>query len=507
MQEEFDGTAGASAVNGQQPENADFSGSATAYAAPPEPAVPSSAVPGSTATSPAVPSSAVTAPAVPGSAATSPVPSEPAATPPASSTPSKGVASGRAAVPGKGAKKGNSAKSAKSAESGSGAENGSANGGSGAKAGKGFEKGGQVPERGKVKLPGRDPIWARLLIVLGTAIVLISGTAVAGVNILNHRYTASINQSNLLGDNSRAGNADETRHTDVTGPLNFLLLGSDLRALDPEDGQRSDSIIILHIPASMDRAYLLSIPRDLRVKIPAFAATDFRGVSHEKINGAFQYGGGGEGGVQLLSETLHELMGIRFDGAAIVNFDGFKAAVDLLGGVDMCIDQKVTSIHVGWDDKGNYLSPANGGHPAVYEPGCHHLESWQALDLVRQRKSLPNGDYDRQKNQQKFIRAMLTKAQSKGLTTNPIEADKFIRTIGQALTVDLNGVSLADLMFALRNVSPSNLIGLQVPSEPQDIGGISYVVALPEADALYSALRDDMLDSWTVENQSWVNHM
>ncbi|WP_426508818.1 LCP family protein [Dactylosporangium sp. McL0621] len=358
-----------------------------------------------------------------------------------------------------------------------------------------------------MKLPGRDPIWAKLLIALGLVVVLVSGTAVAGVNLLNHRYTANINQKTLLGDSSRAGNADETRHSTVEGPLNFLLLGSDLRALDPEDGQRSDSIIILHIPATMDRAYLLSIPRDLRVPIPAFAATNFHGASHEKINGAFQYGGGGEGGVQLLAETLHNLLGIQFDGAAIVDFDGFKTAVDLLGGVDMCIDQKVTSIHLGWDEHGNYLSPADGGRPAVYEPGCQHLESWQALDLVRQRKSLANGDYDRQKNQQKFIRAMLNKAQEKDLTTNPIALDKFIRAIGQALTVDTNGVSLADLMFALRNVSPSNLIGLQVPSEPQDIGGISYVVALSEADGLYSAMRDDLLDSWAVENPTWVNHM
>jgi LCP family protein required for cell wall assembly len=359
----------------------------------------------------------------------------------------------------------------------------------------------------KLRLPGRDPIWARLLIVLGLAVVLVSGTAVAGVEILDRRYTASVNQSTLLGENSRAGNADESRHSDIRGPLNFLLLGSDLRALDPEDGQRSDSILILHIPASMDRAYLLSIPRDLRVRIPEFKLTDFDGASHDKINAAFQYGGGGAGGVQLLSETLHELLGIRFDGAAIVNFDGFKAAVDLLGGVDMCIDQKVTSIHLGWDENGNYLSPADGGRPAVYEAGCHHLEPYQALDLVRQRKSLPNGDFDRQKNQQKFIRAMLDKAKDKGLTTNPIAADKFIRAIGQALTVDTNGVSLADLMFALRNVSPDNLIGLQVPSVPQDIGGVSYVIALAEAEGLYTAIREDLLDSWAVENPTWVNHM
>ncbi|MEV4130779.1 LCP family protein [Dactylosporangium sp. NPDC049742] len=359
----------------------------------------------------------------------------------------------------------------------------------------------------KAALPGRDPIWAKLLVVVGALLVLVSATAVTGSQVLANRYSNSVHQEKLLGANSRAGNDDkkDERRSAITGPLNFLLLGSDLRAKDPEDGQRSDSIIIVHIPASLDRAYLLSIPRDLRVKIPAFEPTGFRGANHEKINGAFQYGGGGTGGVQLLAETLTELLGIHFDGAAIVNFDGFKAAVDILGGVDMCIDQKVTSIHLGYDDKGNYLSPEHGGRPAVYNVGCHHLESWQALDLVRQRKSLANGDYDRQKNQQKFIRAILTKAQQQNLTTNPIALDKFIRAIGSALTVDTNGVALEELMFGLRNVRPSSLVGLTVPSEPQDIGGISYVVALEEAQTLYSAMVNDSLDSWAVENPTWVN--
>ncbi|MFF5122880.1 LCP family protein [Dactylosporangium aurantiacum] len=359
----------------------------------------------------------------------------------------------------------------------------------------------------KAALPGRDPVWAKLLVVVGAVLLVVSATVVTGSQVLASRYSNSVHQENLLGANARAGNDDkkEERRSSVSGPLNFLLLGSDLRAKDPEDGQRSDSIIIVHIPVSLDRAYLLSIPRDLRVKIPAFEPTGFRGVNHEKINGAFQHGGGGAGGVQLLAETLTELLGIHFDGAAIVNFDGFKAAVDLLGGVDMCIDQKVTSIHLGYDANGNYLSPEHGGRPAVYEVGCHHLESWQALDLVRQRKSLANGDYDRQKNQQKFIRAILTKAQQQNLTTNPIALDKLIRALGSAFTVDTNGVALEELMFGLRNVRPSSLVGLTVPSETQDIGGISYVIGLDEAQALYTAMRDDTLDAWAVENPTWVN--
>ncbi len=60
-------------------------------------------------------------------------------------------------------------------------------------------------------------------------------------------------------------------------------------------------------------------------------------------------------------------------------------------------------------------------------------------------------------------------------------------------------------MFALRNVRPSGLVGLTLPSTTEDIGGISYVVAFDEAEALYTAMRDDTLDAWAVENPTWVN--
>src|SRR4029450_143629 len=114
-------------------------------------------------------------------------------------------------------------------------------------------------------------------------------------------------------------------------PLNFLLLGSDLRAGEPDQGQRSDTIIVMQVNAERTGAHLVSIPRDLLVDIPAFPQTGFGG-SRQKVNAAFQFGGGGEGGVQLLSATLAELIGIRFDGAARVAFGGFAEGVRLSGG-------------------------------------------------------------------------------------------------------------------------------------------------------------------------------
>jgi LCP family protein required for cell wall assembly len=369
------------------------------------------------------------------------------------------------------------------------------------------------PNRGRP--PGRDPLWARLLVIFGALLMLGASGAITATKVLANRYDSTVRKSTLIAPEARAGGAaGDQPHTRVTGPLNYLLIGSDARADDPSAGARSDTIIIVHIPVSMDRAYLISIPRDLRVQIPPFPATGFLGAQ-EKINGAFEYGHGGEGGVQLLSATLTQLTGIRFDGAAVIDFGGFQKVVQLLGGVDMCIDERTESHHVGHDKNGNFLAPWYGpdgdyrnyeSTPEVYEPGCRHLEPWQALDYSRQRKSIPDGDYGRQRHQQQLLKAIFNEARRRGVATNPFKLDSLIRSVGQSLTVDTNGVPLPDLVYALRDVNPGDLVGVKVPSEAQIIGGVSYVLAFEDrAPPLYDAIRSDNLDTWVLENPDWVN--
>jgi LCP family protein required for cell wall assembly len=385
------------------------------------------------------------------------------------------------------------------------------------------DEAGEAPEGGsddipadppkRVKVPGRDPLWARLLIFLGVLLMLGASGAIMATKVVAARYDSTVRKGTLIAPGARSGGGDQSRSS-LTGPLNYLLIGSDARAEDPSAGARSDTIIIVHIPVTMDRAYLISIPRDLRVQIPPFPATGFLGA-HEKINGAFEYGHGGDGGVQLLSATLSQLMGITFDGAAVVDFSGFQKAVGLLGGVYMCIDERTESHHIGHDKNGNFLAPWYGpdgdyrnyeSTPLVYEPGCRHLNQWEALDYSRQRKSIPDGDYGRQRHQQQLLKAMFDEARRQGVATNPGKLDALIRSVGQSLTVDTNGVPLSDLVYALRDVKPADLIGIKVPSEPQDIGGISYVLALEDqASALYDAVRGDNLDNWVLANPDWVN--
>jgi LCP family protein required for cell wall assembly len=331
-------------------------------------------------------------------------------------------------------------------------------------------------------------------VIFGVILLVAAAGGVAGIKLLIIRYDTAVHKAALLDPDARdqtVTNAGGLVTDAMHGPLNYLLLGSDARDTIPGMGQRSDTIIVVHIPRSMDRAYLISVPRDLRVAIPADRSLHFRG-STEKINAAFNYGGGGTGGFRLLSRTLTSLIGIRFDGAAIIDFDGFRRVVQLLGGVHMCIDETTRSIHTG----------------TVYRKGCGLLKPWQALDYVRQRETLPGGDFDRQRHQQQFLKALFTEAEKQGIATNPIKLDKILRAVGSSLTVDTNGVPLERLVLSLRSVKPSGLVGVRLPSYPQMLGGTSFVLPYrSKVTALYRAIADDSLDRWVNANATWVNKL
>ena len=112
--------------------------------------------------------------------------------------------------------------------------------------------------------------------------------------------------------------------------------------------------------------------------MPPVPSLNFAGAT-AKINAAFEFGHGGPGGTQLLSQVLTDLVGIRFDGAAVVDFVGLQRAVHVLGGVDMCVDVRTVSQHTG----------------AVFEPGCRLMKPAEVLDYLRQRR-FPDGDFTRQ---------------------------------------------------------------------------------------------------------------
>ncbi len=312
--------------------------------------------------------------------------------------------------------------------------------------------------------------------------VLLAALAVVGLRVLSARYERTITREQLLDPSARAG------RTNRDGPLNYLLIGSDRRPGDNTPEQRTDTILIVHVPAGLREGYLVSVPRDLLVTIPPGGG--YPG-GEDKINTAYEYGGSGQSGAQLLSATLARLTGIRFDGAALVDFAGLRNVIDLLGGVNMCVRTEVKSIHT----------------KRVFHPGCQRMDGAQALDYVRQRYDLPGGDYDRQTNQQQLLGAMLSRAGETQLRSNPVQLHRLIKAVGESLTLDTNGVPVEDLLLALQGLSTDALRGVQVPSYPQTIDQVSYVVLDNGGDGLFEAVRATRMSQWAGAHPRWVTRL
>jgi LCP family protein required for cell wall assembly len=189
-------------------------------------------------------------------------------------------------------------------------------------------------------------------------------------------------------------------------------------------GQRSDTILVLHVPAGGGRPLLISIPRDSYVAIP--------GHGMNKINAAYAFGG-----PKLMAETVQNNTGLYINHYMGIGFGGFVNVVNAVGGVRMCLT-------AGLHDKASGLNLSRG---------CHILNGGQALAFVRDRHEFATQDLQREQDQRLFLKSLLTKMTSPGVMLNPFEALPAASGAVNTLTVD-NGTSLYDLVrvaMAMRN--------------------------------------------------------
>jgi LCP family protein required for cell wall assembly len=355
----------------------------------------------------------------------------------------------------------------------------------------------------------KDPLWARLIMILGAVLMMASGVVIVGSKALIGRYTSEIAQDDLLGGTKRKVEPGKA----LDGAINILMLGVDERVRNP-GAIRSDTIIILHVPATHDQAYLVSMPRDTLVNVPA-AKNGYPGGRSkitEAFQAGFQNGGGRAGGAQLVAKTINQLTGITFDGAAIIDFRGFKKVIDALGGVRLCVDVPVTSAHIRLvNGKPTPIADARkvgGGQPLTYQKGCRRMEGWEALDFSRQRYGLPNGDYDRQRHQQQLIKAMAKEATSKGVITDLGKLDRVIKAAGKAFILDTAGVPIADFVFTLKGLAANDLILVKTNAGTFNSAGLKGTSAeslSPESLEMFGAVRDGSLAEWLLDHPRYVS--
>jgi anionic cell wall polymer biosynthesis LytR-Cps2A-Psr (LCP) family protein len=324
--------------------------------------------------------------------------------------------------------------------------------------------------------------WA---VIAGALVALLAGVGVAiAVNRGSSETTAgSAAPSSSLGaaaSPSASASPAPSPGADIKGPLDLVLIGVDTRVSIPDWEPHADAIMLLHVDPGLQSAYLYSLPRDLRVDMPAFKKAGFGGGRH-KITEAMSRGSripgsdkhSVEQGYELLTKSLSAYTGIKtFQAGAILNFGGLSKLVDQLGGVDMTIDQKVRSRHRKPDGSLRPLASGGGdyvGPQKIYNPGRQRLVGWEAIDYARQRYGLPNGDYDRQRHQREMVTALVTKA----LTLDLDDPDKLggvINALGESL-VYVGGRTPFEYAYALRGLTADKITKVDLPGAGIGSGG------------------------------------
>ncbi len=279
--------------------------------------------------------------------------------------------------------------------------------------------------------------------------------------------------------------------------LNIVLMGSDTRdgangnfaSSENTSGARSDTTMILHVSADRSRAELVSIPRDTTVDIPACPTSDGTAKSrpwgNTKFNAAFFQGytkGGDIASAALCTlTTIESLTDVRMDGFVVIDFAGFQNMVTALGGVTMCIPQRIEA-----PDAGNL----------VLEPGVQTLDGPTALQFARARKGKGLGDgsdIGRMGRQQQLLSAIANELLSKNLLVDSPALLQFLGATTSSMTMSSNFASvqgLAGLAYSLRNVRPDNITFMTVPWRP-DPNNAANVLWTKDADVLWDNLRHD----------------
>jgi LCP family protein required for cell wall assembly len=229
--------------------------------------------------------------------------------------------------------------------------------------------------------------------------------------------------------------------------LNILAVGTD----SVESVGRADTIFVLSLSPKTKDTILFSIPRDTRVMIPG------RGM--DKINHAFAYGD-----IELLEETIENLMGISIHYYGVVDFEGFQYIIDAIGGVKIDVEKDMYYV----DQAGSLKINLHSGEQV--------LDGKKALDYARFRFD-PLGDLGRIQRQQKLINAVIDKVMNFDIM---VKLPNIISSLTEYIKTNMNPNEIISLARILKDIDRDKIWVETIKGEPQYIDRVSYLVVEQE---------------------------
>lgn len=331
-----------------------------------------------------------------------------------------------------------------------------------------------APRRG-----GRDGRRRRggCLVLVLAAVLVIGALVAAGLYLTS--IGRSFDQQSRKFDESFPTEENRPEDDDAT---NILLLGSDSGGgsgesedlpMVPNSG-RSDTIMLIHIPADGDDVQLMSIMRDTWVEIP--------GHGEHKVNAALSLGG-----VPLTVETVESMFDVRVDHVAAIDLEGFTGLVDTLDGVTVDSPTAFST-----DDYS-------------FTEGPQELDSDQAMQFVRERYTFEDGDFQRVRNQQAFMTGVMDEVLTPSNLANPARAQDLVDDLAPYITVDdtLGSWQLTQMGWNLRSVRSGDVTMFTLPVEGLGRSGDGQSILIRDDRAIEeigAAMREGELAEYVEDN-------
>ncbi|CAM2924778.1 LCP family protein [Prescottella defluvii] len=291
----------------------------------------------------------------------------------------------------------------------------------------------------------------------------------------------------------------DTDSTDIidpggqTGDETYLIVGTDTRAgaagavgagtVEDAEGARSDTVMLVHVPADRSRVVAVSFPRDLDVERPVCQGWDnatgeytdetYPAADGDKLNATYALGG-----PKCLVKVIQKMSGVKIRHFVGMDFAGFESMVNEVGGVNVCVPQPLIDGELGT------ILPTAGNHT---------LDGKKALDYVRARHvdSEGNGDYGRIKRQQLFLSALLREAMSGKVLFDPSKLTGFVNAFTKSTFVEnIDTKSLLTLGQSLRNVDAGAVTFITVPTAGTNEWG-NEIPRLDDIKDIFKAIIDD----------------
>jgi len=306
-------------------------------------------------------------------------------------------------------------------------------------------------------------------------------------------------------------NVDPTKlRGEGDGRVNILMLG---RGGEGHEGaDLTDTLILVSIDPIEKQAALVSIPRDLYVKVPEHGSM--------KINSVFYAGKAAaleryskqtdetrkqaeQAGLSLIKGTVEKTLGIPIHYNAMVDFTGFKQAIDTVGGININAPTAVReSLRI---DGKTYLLDV--------KPGPQQMDGFKALAYSRSRYTSARGDFDRSERQRLIIIALKEKVLSLGTFSNPSKISQLLGNFGNHIQTDFSVQDLSRLYDIGKEVGGNNITSIGLVDPPHDylttsnIGGLSVVI--PKAGVgnyaeIQSYIRNTLKDSFLKNENATV---